>query len=181
MPLRNNLAVKDQGWNTVSYRDASGNTFNARVEAQDIQRVAAPTGTGSATATTGGTLVPATYGYKVTKVINGVESLATATISQVVPAGTNTNTVTVSWAADAQATAWKVYGRTGGSETLLTTLAAGSTQFVDTGALTPGSATPPSQLAADALNLRIPGLGIVKGVPPATAMKQTGVYYNRPY
>jgi len=180
VPLRNNLVVKDQGYNVVSYRNAQGKTFNARVEAQDVLRASAPSGTGSSTLTTGGTLVPATYGYRVTKVIGGIESLATSTISQVVPAGTNTNTVTVTWAADAQATEWRVYGRVGGSETLLATVAAGGTQYIDTGAATPGSATPPSgQLTADSLNIRIPGLGVVRGVQPATALKQTNRYYVR--
>jgi hypothetical protein len=179
VPLRTLTAVKDQGYNAVAYRDSSGTTYNARLEAANVQRAAAPTGTGSSTASTGGTLVPATYGYKVTKVIAGVETLATATITQVVGAGTNTNTVTVTWAADATATSWNVYGRTGGSETLLATVAAGSTQYIDTGAATPGATTPPAQLAAGAVNLRVPGLGVVKGVPVATAMRQSGRYYVR--
>jgi len=184
MPLRNNTKQKDQGWNTVAYRDATGTTYNGRIEAQDVTRAAAPAGAGSATAATGGSLVPATYGYRLTKVIGGIESLATAggAISQVVPAGTNTNTVTITWTADASATAWNVYGRVGGSETLLATVAAGSTQYVDTGAATPGSATPPAgQLAANSVNVRVPGLGVVRGIQPATALRQSNRYYNRPY
>lgn len=180
MPLRNNLRAKDQGINTVAYRDASGTTFNARVEVQDVTRPAAPAQPGSSTATTGGTLAAATYSYRLTKVVGGIESMPSVAQTQVTTGATST--VTVTWSNDAQATSYNVYGRlAAGPETLLATLVAGSTQYIDTGAATPGSLVVPVALASNSLNLRIPGMGKVNGVQPATAMKQTNRYYNRPY
>lgn len=179
MPLRPNLTVKDQGNNVVSYRDANGHTFNGKVEAASVARGAAPAAPGSSTNTTGGTLVPATYSYRLSKVVSGLETLASTAASQVVPAGTNTNTVPLTWTNDPAATSYRVYGRNGGSETLMATLPAGSTGYTDTGADTPGATNPPAALAANSVNVRIPGLGVVRGIAPATAMKQTNRYYVR--
>lgn len=102
----------------------------------------------TATATTGGTLTAATYYYRVCAT-NGVggngvgSSLPCAEISQVVPAGTSTNTVTISWAQVAGATGYKVYGRTTGAEQLIGTVALGSTlSFLDDGTVSPSGALP---------------------------------------
>lgn len=112
-----------------------------------------PSGTGlpaigalsSSTATSGGTLVAATYGYKVSALGLYGEGLPSAEKTQVVPAGTSTNTVTLTWAAVAGATGYRVYGRTsGGPWGLLATVDEFTLTWTDTGAGTPGAAAPTS-------------------------------------
>ena len=93
------------------------------------------------TATTGGVLAPATYTYRVTALIAGVETAVSSPVSQVVPAGTSTNTVTVNWTAVTGATGYKVYGRTSGGELLIANLGVVTT-FTDTGAIVPAGAQP---------------------------------------
>jgi hypothetical protein len=181
MPLRANVAVKDQGYNVVSYRDAQGTSFNGRVEATSVARAAAPAAPTAGTNTTGGTLVPGTYEYRLTKIINGLETLPSTVVSQVVPAGTNTNTVTLTFANDPAASSYNIYGRAVGTPTLMASRPAGSTSYVDTGADTPGAVAVPAALAANSVNVRVPGMGVVKGVQPATALRQSNRYYNRPY
>lgn len=96
------------------------------------------------TATTGGSLTAATYGYKVTALSQWGEGLPSAQDTQVVPAGTSTNTVTVSWPAVAGAHRYRVYGRTsGGPWGLLATVTVPTLSWTDTGSVTPG-AVPPS-------------------------------------
>jgi Tfp pilus assembly protein PilW len=90
-------------------------------------------------ATTGGTLNPGTYYYDVTAVLaSGVEESGTVQ-SVVVPSGTATNTVTVSWTALATPpTTYNVYGRDNGSTSSQGLRLLGSTtstSFVDTGSV----------------------------------------------
>ncbi len=182
MPVRPLAVARDQGYNTVSYRATDGTTYNAKVEKVSAQS-AAPAAPTMSTSTTGGTLAAATYSYRVSKIIDNVETLASTAGTQVTT-GT-TSTVTASWTNDPTAQGYRVYGRVGGSELLLAQLPAGSTSYVDTGAVTPAGALP-TAMAANSLNLRIPGYrglttGILGGIAPATAMKQTNRYYHRPY
>lgn len=162
---------------TVSYRNAAGETTDVAVTG--IQQ-AAPGQPASSTSTTGGTLAAATYSYRVSAVIDGVETAASVAKTQVTT-GT-TSTVTVDWttiAASApysRATAFKVYGRTGGSELLMSTTNMPTTTFVDTGSVTPSGALP-----ADTGAIRFKNFGtktVQTQVPMATAVKQTNVYYN---
>lgn len=109
----------------------------------------------TATATTGGTLTAATYYYRVAAT-NGVggngvgTSLPCAEVSQVVPGGTSTNTVTISWAQVAGATGYKVYGRTTGAELLIGTIALGTTlSFLDDGTVSPSGALPIADTSVD--------------------------------
>jgi hypothetical protein len=107
-----------------------------------------PTGT-AATATTGGSLAAATYHYAVQALDAAGHSVSSDDISQVVPAGTATNTVTLTVGAVAGETGgWKVYGRTSGGLGLLGTIAHGATTFVDTGAVTPGATIPTGDTSA---------------------------------
>jgi hypothetical protein len=177
MPIKAHTVAKKQGFNVVGYRNARGITYNGRVEAINVSRGAAPGAPTAGTATTGGTLAAATYSYRLSKVIGGMESLASSAVTQATTGATST--VTLSWTNDPTATSYSVYGRTGGSEVLLAVLPAGSTGYTDTGAATPGTKPFPVALPAGAVNVRIPGMGVIKGVPAATALKQTGVYYVR--
>lgn len=113
-----------------------------------------PTNAAFATASTGGTLVPATYYYRVSAINALGETLASTETSQVVGAGTNTNTVTVNWAAITGATGYKVYGRSTGAELLIATVGAVTT-YIDTGAVTPAGALPAANTTAG-------------GIPPNT-------------
>lgn len=130
----------------------------------------------TATATTGGSLAAATYYYRVSAT-NGVggngvgTSLPCAEVSQVVPGGTSTNTVTITWAQVAGATGYKVYGRSTGAELLIGTVALGSTlSFLDDGTVTPSGALPiadtsmdTGQLINGTVVLNAGGTGVVFG------------------
>lgn len=126
-----------------------------------VSTPAAPT---ASTATTGGTLAPATYSYAVTFFDGLGETVASPAATQIVPAGTNTNVVTVIFPAlPAGATTggyWRVYGRTGGGLGLLATVAATQPNFVDTGANTPGAASPVVASTPQTIGGQAPPLGV---------------------
>jgi hypothetical protein len=180
MPLGTVTAAKDQGNRNVIYMGDNGKTYGAKVEKMSAQ-TAAPAAPTAGTATTGGTLAAATYSYRVSKIIDGVETQASAAVTQVTTGATST--VTVTWTNDANAQAYRVYGRVGGSEQLLAERPAGSTNYTDTGAVTP-SGTVPAALPNTAVHLRILGRSgsyqkLLGGVLPATAEGQTNRYYVR--
>lgn len=100
-----------------------------------------PVNSAFATATTGGTLVPGTYSYRVAALSARGETVPSKATTQVVPAGTNTNTVTVNWAAVAGAVGYRIYGRTAGVEHLLATVGAVTT-WIDDGSTVPTGADP---------------------------------------
>lgn len=102
-----------------------------------------PTAAAFSTNTTGGSLVAGTYYYRVSAINAVGETLAFAEQSQVVPAGTSTNTVTVNWTAVSNATGYKVYGRDTGAELLIATVGAVTT-YIDDGSVTPAGALPAS-------------------------------------
>lgn len=105
-----------------------------------------PTGVTATPFAAGGTLASGTYGYRVSAINIYGETLASATTSAVVTGPTGR--VDLSWSAVAPAegaspvTGYKVYGRTGGSELLIATTAAGTTTYSDTGSVTPSGALP---------------------------------------
>jgi peptidoglycan/xylan/chitin deacetylase (PgdA/CDA1 family) len=109
--------------------------------------VVTPPSIGSLTAlTTGGTLAPATYFYRLTATSAGGETLPSgaATVSTT----TTTSSVKLTWTAPAGATGYRVYRSTAsGAETLLVSVGAVTT-YTDTGALTPGTARPPTSNSA---------------------------------
>jgi prepilin-type N-terminal cleavage/methylation domain-containing protein len=94
------------------------------------------------TATPGGRIQPGTYAYDVTAVTANGEFSGTPS-QTTVPAGSTSNTLTLSWSAytdptGAAATSYRVYGRDNGSTTaeglrLLATVTAPTTSWTDTG------------------------------------------------
>jgi hypothetical protein len=169
---------------TVQYRDAKGRTRNATVRGTQPAVIGA--GAWSvANSGTGGTLTAATYGYRITQVINGVESAPATGKTTVVGAGT-TNKCTITLPGTA-GVIYKIYGRTGGSELLIGTTAAGASTFDDTGSVTPTGALPtadgrvnltPGRKGGDAVGLGIPAASSGT-VLKATTLKGTNVYYSR--
>jgi hypothetical protein len=159
---------------TVSYRNAVGQTFNATVIADTKAPSATPA---SSTATTGGTLAAATYSYRVTFVTQGLETAPSPAKTQVTTGATSTVTIDVTGMVASGATSWKVYGRTGGSELLMGTVTLPTLTFVDTGSVTPSGALP-----TDTGNVSLLGpstMANVTNIAKASAVKQTNRYYNR--
>lgn len=171
-------SVPNKIGDTVSYRDANGKTTDVVVMGKQGSAPAAGdfTVTGS---TTGGTLAADTYSYRVSVVVNGVESPAVAAKTGVVASG-STGSVTIDFttglASFPTATAWKVYGRTAGSELLIATVSAPTATYVDTGAVTPDGALPAANSAITFKNFGTHT--VMSQIPKATASKQTNVYYN---
>lgn len=163
---------------TVSYRNAAGKTTDAVVLARQETAPPQPTTT---TSTTGGTLADGTYSYRVSAVINGIETAASPAKTQATTGG-GTSTVTVNWTTIAAtspysgATAFKVYGRTGGSELLMGTVTMPTTTFTDTAAVTPAGALP---TVTGSVKLKLIHAKQVVTAIKATAMKQVSRYYAR--
>lgn len=165
---------------TVSYRNAAGKSYDVVVD--NLQEPAPPVADITIqTAASGGTLAAATYTYRVSAVIAGTETTASTGKAQATTG--STSTVTINWAAVYAkrpwnaATSFKVYGRTGGSELLMATVAVGTAlQFVDDGSVTPSGALPATSSAIDFKNRSTKSSHT--GIAPATAVKQTNVYYN---
>ncbi len=109
-----------------------------------VMGIGAPTGVAVVTATTGGTLAAATYGYRVSAVYPWGESVASAEV-QVTTTGT-TSENTISWTLPSGATAAKVYGRTVGGELYIATVNAGTSSYTDTGSVTSSGALPTGTL-----------------------------------
>lgn len=169
MPLR----TPNRG-DTVQYRSTSGETRNMIVQ---YKQEAAPTAPVISTSATGGTLAAATYSYRLSKVVNGIETPASTAVTQITTG--STSTVTLDWTAtlDARASAYKVYGRTGGSELLMATVVPGTaTTFTDTNAVTPAGALP---AATTAVTLWDPYGALRTGVAKATTAKSTNAYFLR--
>jgi len=119
---------------TVRYENPQGKTRNARVQGLGGAAAAAP---GLATSTSGGTLAAATYTYACAAVVDGVERVLSPTTTQVTTGATSSNTITA--AVVTGATAYKFYGRVGGSLGLLVTQV--SNVYLDTGAASIGAAS----------------------------------------
>lgn len=123
--------------------------------ASSNRTVKQPVMSACATAATGGALAGgATYAYRVSALSAcQQETLPAAEQTIAVPAGTNTNTVTVNWSANAndgthEATVnYRIYGRASGAEQLLATIpgpGSGTLSWVDDGSLSPAGAMPTS-------------------------------------
>lgn len=103
-----------------------------------------PSGVTATPGDTGGTLAAATYSYRVSAVNRYGETLASAAVTATTT--TATSTVAVAWSeavpveGAAPVTAYRVYGRVGGSEGLLAEVAATARSYTDTGADVPGAA-----------------------------------------
>ena len=166
----------------VQYRNAKGKTRNAIVTG--TQAAAPGTGVWSvANSGTGGVLTAATYSYRITQVVGGVESSAATAKTTVVGAGT-TNKCTITLPGTA-GVVYGIYGRTGGAELFIGYTTAGAASYDDTGAVvTPAGALP----AADGrIGLICPSGGLTSGTTgvtnvtalKSTSMKGTNVYFKR--
>lgn len=167
-----------QTGDTVSYRNADGETTNVLVTSHQRSAPGIP---GSSTAVSGGTLAAATYSYRLSAVIGGIETQASTAKTQVTT-GT-TSTVTIDWTTIAAstpyngATSFKVYGRSAGSELLMGTVNMPTTIFTDTGSVTPSGALP---AATTAISLRtFSPKATLTTIAKATALSSTGAYFKR--
>lgn len=163
----------------VTYRTAGGETRDVVVTG--VQPATPTTSHYTATgAITGGTLAAATYTYKISVVVDGVESAASATKTGVVASGA-TGSVTIDatalLAAYPRATSWKVYGRTG-TQLLIATISAPTATYVDTGAVTPAGA---SLSATGAVRFRDRGAKVTRTqiAKATTTRPTTEAYFNR--
>jgi len=162
---------------TVSYRNAAGKTTDAVVLSRQESAPPVPT---SSTLTTGGTLAAATYSYRISAVINGIETGASVAKTETTTGATST--VTISWATIATtspyngATSFKVYGRTGGSELLMGTVNMPTTSFIDTGSVTPSGALP---AVTGSVRIKLIHTKQLLTVLKATLMRQATRYYAR--
>jgi len=162
---------------SVSYRNAAGETTDVVVTA--IQG-SAPSNAGftATPSASGGTLASATYSYRISLVVNTVETPASTAKTAVVtgPTGSVAIDATVMLAANPLATSWKLFGRTGGTEALIATTARATPTFTDTGAVTPSGAV---KAATGAIAAKNRGTrATLTQIPKATAAKQTNVYYH---
>jgi len=118
----------------------------AVIQERCVATVSLPPTTLAASAGSGGSLSAATYYYKVTSVTDLGESGPSVEVSAAVSAS---GSVTVSWADLNTLTAtrsFKVYrATTAGGEKYLATVAPWMTSFVDAGAASPATASPPTQ------------------------------------
>ena len=146
----------------VIYRDADGKTM--AVILTGGQGDAPPTAPGAVGSGAGGTLAAATYAYKYTYVKDGVESPPSSASTGVVTTG-STSKVDITVTAVTGATQYKIYGRTGGSFLLMTTLTAPTVTYADTGSATPTGAAPTADYRAN-FNTPYTGHGATNSVVP---------------
>jgi hypothetical protein len=142
--ITNKLAILDK------IRDKGAMPVWATIPPSGVVAIPAPAAPVLTTATTGGTLAPGTYSYRVTATRPTGESLPSPAATIVVPAGTSTNVVNVQCDLQLGANGYKIYGRTSGSElrlssSTISTSWNGQTSarlYQDTGSATPGAAVP---------------------------------------
>jgi hypothetical protein len=168
---------------TVRFRNAKGKTMNLLVLGTQAQAGAVPAAPVVANATTGGTLAIGTFSYRISRVKNGAETLASTAGTTTTTTATSTATVTLPGVANEQ---YAVYGRVGGSEAFLGLSALGAVSFVDTGAVAPAGAVPVSDGRIAAIAYHLPNPSVL-GTPgsaiwpliSATGMKQINRYFWR--
>lgn len=174
------MPVRDaQIGDTVSYRNQDGETSNVLVTG--VQPAAAPAAP-VVTAGTSGSLATATYGYRITAVVGGAESEASAAGSAAVTGPTGSAEVTLPGDPDTQ---YAIYGRTAGDHRFMFLSALGATSFVDDGSITPHATRAAAGITADgrigALQInpkRVLGAPSDTVVTKATTTEDTGVYFN---
>jgi hypothetical protein len=134
-----------------------------------VTPITTPTNSGFASASGTGTLsTSTTYYYRVAAVDVAGTTLA-STETSVTTGGTagNLYSVTVNWAAVANATSYKVYGRTTGAEQLMATVAA--LTWIDTGSVTPSGALPTANTTGNATFSKLSPASARKGTFICTA------------
>lgn len=171
MPLTRSARKQD----TVTYRNAIGQTFNASVLADTKAPAVAPA---TSTSASGGTLAAATYSYRVAYLFGTLVSAPSPAKTQVTTGATSTVTIDVTGLTPPGATQWRVYGRTGGSELLMGTQnLPGTLTFIDDGSGTPAGALPTDTGNVNLLLFSQPN---ISNVPRATTVKGvTAGYFNR--
>jgi len=163
MPVRTAL-VGD----TVSYRNARGQTRNATVITVQPAIPAAGDFT-VANSGAGGTLGVATYSYKITQVVGGVESAPVAAAKTTVVGAGSTNKCTITFPNATATSVYGVYGRTGGSEVFIAYVTPGvAGTYDDTGSITPAGALPTADARIGIIN---PTGGLKNGQLGTTATK----------
>jgi hypothetical protein len=105
--------------------------------------VTTPTGLAVTSATTGGTLVPATYEYQISAVGANGETLATNPAQVVIAGSGSTYSNTLTWNTVPLAQGYNIYGRVAGTLGFMATIGQGTLTFVDTGAIVPNTAQQP--------------------------------------
>lgn len=157
---------------TVAYRNAKGKTRNGTV----IADTKAPGQPSSSTSGTGGTLAAGTYSYRITFVAFGVETAPSVAKTQTTTGTTSTVTIDVTNVVNTNATQWKVYGRTSGSEVLMGTVSLPTKTFVDDGSVTPSGALPTD---TGNVSLQMMSEPNINNVGKTSTNKDTGKYRNR--
>lgn len=90
------------------------------------------------TASAGGNLPAGNYSYMISKIGAGnVESIASSVVEVVIAAGSDQNSVTLTWEADELAIGYRVYGRVGDELGLIEEVGSSVLEFTDTGDLIP--------------------------------------------
>ena len=165
MPLRD-AVVGD----TVQFRNAKGETMNATV--RQLQPAIPAAGDFTvANSGTGGTLGVATYSYKITNVVNGVESAPVAVAKTTVVGAGSTNKCTITFPNATATSVYGVYGRTGAAEVFIAYTTPGvAGTYDDTGAITPAGALPTADGRVGLIN---PTKGLLNGKTGVTAIKAT--------
>ena len=131
-----------------------------RLGGRSIMQVGAPTGVSVTTSGTAGSIAASTdCTYQVSALYPWGESAASAPVSVTTGTGT-TNENTISWTLPTQATAAKIYGRTAGGELFIATVNAGTSSYLDTGAVTPSGALPTGTLDLTSAQDNVDTLGI---------------------
>jgi len=104
-----------------------------------------PTGLAVVSSATGGTLPAATYQYQISAIGAQGETLGSSPAQVVITGVGTTNSVVLTWNTVAQATGYKIYGRstTAGQVGLMATIGQGTYTFTDTGAITPDTTKTP--------------------------------------
>lgn len=174
------MPVRDaQVGDTVSYRNQDGETSNVLVTG--VQPAAAPAAP-VVTAGTEGSLASATYSYRITAVVGGAESEASAAGSAAVTGPNGSAEVTLPGDPNTQ---YAIYGRTGGTEEFMFLSELGATSFVDGGSLTPVSGQTATGITADgrigALQFhpkRVLGPSSGVALTKATTLEDTEVYFK---
>jgi hypothetical protein len=135
-----------------------GDAINIKGGSIAFAAVATPTAPTLAASATGGTLNAATtYAYQVAAINATGTTVASTEATVTTAAGANTATVYVWWPKVVGASGYKVYGRTSGTELLMTStaLAYDVNSWTDDGSVTPSGALPASNTT----------LGSISGVP----------------
>jgi len=156
---------------TVIYRNVDGDTANVLITSGQGVGPPAPAAVASES---GGTLGAATYRYRLTYTLAGIESAVSANSADAIVAGAS-GSVNLTWGAIPGASNYKIYGRTGAS--FLNIFSGTALTFLDTGSVTPSGAAPATTGAA---NFTVPhevGGGAVKtGILPGMT---AGTYESR--